>query len=158
MNITGRNKFGLPMLLLLSCLCLSGCSSETPSEHLLKRQIENLLIKETTGKLFEVTFVKIKNAQFTEKGDYLVDAQYTFKYLMSVEDYMTYMFDNTGIGNRIDGNDVKKEVKAALIKKYGRPQVGSTRSLSNTFTFRKEAFGWQIQEHRDYEKIKPFLP
>lgn len=146
------------LLFLLISFYLIGCSTKEPSDDLIKRQISGLLTKDTTGKLFDVTSVQIESKHLTKEGDFIVNAQYTLRYTSSLADYLTYLFENTNIDSRIDGAEVKKEVQAEIIKKYGRPQAGSTRSFENKFIFRQEAFGWQIQSHRDYEKIKPFLP
>lgn len=143
-------------LIILSTLLIS-CGDSAPSDELMQRQIANLLIRDTMGKLFEVQTVRINNATANETGEYIVDASYTLKYTNTMGGYMAYLFEKTNIDSRIDRTGVENDVRTKLEKKYGHPQIDATHDFQDRFTFRKEALGWQVQSPRDYSAIQPFL-
>ena len=148
----------LLVLLSIACLLLTACSDDVPRDETLQRKIANHLTKETTGKLFDVESVTIKNKKPQSDGSYLIHARYTLKYTSSIHDYTKYMLDHTNLDNRIDAPQVKNEIQNKLIEKYGRPIVGQTRSFQDQFTFKKEAFGWEVQVIQDWSKVEGLIP
>ena len=148
------------LLILITFLCLftSACSDDVPRDETLQRKIANHLTKETTGKLFDVESVTIKKKELLADGNYLVNARYTLKYTSSIQDYMEYMLGHTNLDSRIDAPQVKSEIRKKVIEKYGRPIVGQTRSFQDQFTFKKEAFGWEVQITQDWSKVEGLIP
>jgi len=148
----------LCLLCLSVSLLLSACSATTPSETRVQQKITNQLIKDTMGKLFEVESVEIISGTLNKDQEYIVNAEYALKYTHTLQDYIDYMFDNIELDNRIDSSALKKKVSAKLAQQYGHAKVGEIHRFQDKYTFRKEAFGWEIQISRDYSEIEPFLP
>jgi len=152
-----KDHFSISYLLIgvLLIILLVACSESAPTTELMQRQIANLLIRDTMGKLFEVHSVHIEKSTQNDENEYIVLAKYSLKYTNTMNGYLAYLFEKTNIDSRIDGTGVKKDVREKLAKKYGDPVIGKIHDFQGQFVFRKEALGWQIQSGREHGTIDP---